>query len=259
MGEEFEDQDLSDAVFWGVRLNRARFRDADFTGVRAHHVFLNDVEIDGFVDGLVINGVDVTGFVNAHDPWQPLRGMLLPSSASEVAAAWNALSVTWSQTIEEATTLAPDHLEESVDGEWSFLETLRHLAFVSDKWILDPLSGAQWQAIGLPNTGSRSFPWPAIDLTSEPTLDDVLAVRRSQGEAIDLLVHGLRDDDLNRGVVVHENGHATALDCWHTLLEEEFEHRRYALRDLATLLPDRFEAAEVVTVATLESLPTATD
>lgn len=242
MGQEFEDQDLSDAVFWGVRLNRAMFRDVDFTGVRTHHVFLSDVEIDGFVDQLVINGVDVTDYVNAHDPWQPLRGMLLPSTASEVAAAWHAVSVAWAQTIDNARTLAPDELEESVNREWSFLETLRHLAFVSDKWILDPLSGAPWQAIGLPNTGSRDFPWPGIDPTSQPTLDDVLAVRRSQGEAIDQLVRGLRDDDLDRDVVVVENGQVTALDCWHALLEEEFEHRRYALRDLAALRPDRFSS-----------------
>jgi hypothetical protein len=239
MGEEFEDRDLSDAVFWGVRLNGAMFRDVDFAGVRTHHVFLTDVEIDGFIDGLVVNGVDVTDYVHAHDPWQPLRGMLLPTTASEVAAAWEALSVAWAKTIEEATTLAPEALEESVNGEWSFFDTLRHLVFVSDKWILDPLSGAPWQAIGLPNTGSRNFPWPGINLTSQPSLDDVLTVRRSQGEAIDQLVQGLRDDDLDRSVTVVENGHATALDCWHTLLEEEFEHRRYALRDLAILRPDQ--------------------
>ena len=246
MGVEFEDKDMSDAVFWGVHLNRATFRDVDFTGVRTHHVFLNDVEIDGFIDGLVINGVDVTDFVNQHDPWQPLRGMLLPTTASQVAAAWHALSTAWDETIEQATTLAPNHLEESVNGEWSFLDTLRHLVFVSDKWILDPLSGAQWRSIGLPNTGSRDFPWPGIDRTYQPTLEDVLAVRRSQGDAIAQLVGELKDDDLEVSVVIVENGQATALDCWHTLLEEEFEHRRYALRDLAALQPEQFSTTGTV-------------
>lgn len=235
MGEEFEDRDLSDAVFWGVNLRRATFRDVDFTGVRTHHVFLTDVEIDGFVDRLVVNGVDVTGFVNANDPWQPLRGMLLPSTASDVIAGWRAISAAWTQTIAEAIAMAPDQLEVSVGGEWSFLDTLRHLVFVSDKWILDPLSGAPWRAVGLPNTGSRDFPWPGVDLTSKPTLDEVLSIRQSQGQAIESLLRGLRDEDLDRSVVIRENGHATALDCWHTLLEEEFEHRRYALRDLAEL------------------------
>jgi hypothetical protein len=246
MGEEFEDQDLSDAMFWGVRLNRATFRDVDFTGVRTHHVFLTDVEFDGFVDRLVINEVDVTNYVDAHDPWQPLRGMLRPTTAAEVASAWQALSAAWTQTIAEATTQASGQMEESVNGEWSFLETLRHLAFVSDKWILDPLSGARWQAIGLPNTGSRNLGWPDVDLTLEPTLEEVLEVRRSQGEEIEGLVRELRDDDLDRDVTVLENGRATVLDCWHTLLEEEFEHRRYALRDLAELRPDHFSPTGAV-------------
>ena len=94
--------------------------------------------------------------------------------------------------------------------------------------------------MGLPNTGSRNFGWPDVDLTLQPTLDEVLAVRRSQGEEIERLVRELRDDDLDRDVTVLENERATVLDCWHTLLEEEFEHRRYALRDLAELVPDRF-------------------
>lgn len=236
MGTEFEDQDLTDAVFWGVDLSRATFRDVDFTGVRTHHVFLTDVELDGFIDRLVVNGVDVTDFVNGRDPWQPLRGMLLPSKAADVATAWAAMSAAWSETIEYAMAAAPDRLDESVDGEWSFIETLRHLAFVTDKWILGPLADASWRAIGLPNTGSRDFPWPGIDLTADPTLAEVLDVRSSQGDEIATLIDGLGDDDLDRTVTVLENGSVTELDCWRTLLEEEFEHRRYALRDLATLV-----------------------
>lgn len=236
MGTEFEDQDLADAVFWGVDLSRATFRDVDFTGVRTHHVFLTDVELDGFIDGLVVNGVDVTDFVNARDPWQPLRGMLLPSNAAEVSTAWAAMSEAWSETIAYAMASAPDRLDESVNGEWSFIETLRHLVFVTDKWILGPLADLSWQAIGLPNTGSRGFPWPGIDLTADPTLDEVLDIRASQETEIARLVDDLGDGDLDRTVSVLENGSVTALDCWHTLLEEEFEHRRYALRDLATLV-----------------------
>ncbi len=235
MGPEFEDQDMSEAVFWGVRLRRAMFRDVDFTGVRTHHVFLTDVELDGFIDRLVVNGVDVTDYVNAKDPWQPLRGMLLPSTSTEVATAWAAMSAAWAETIDHAVAHAPDRLDESVNGEWSFIETLRHLVFVTDKWILGPLVDTPWQPIGLPNTGSRDFPWPGIDLTSDPTLEEVLAVRASQAEAIGALIDGLRDGDLGRRVTVLENGSATELDCWHTLLEEEFEHRLYALRDLAEL------------------------
>jgi len=37
--------------------------------------------IHGFVERLIVNGVDVTDDVNANDPWQPLRGMLGPTNA----------------------------------------------------------------------------------------------------------------------------------------------------------------------------------
>jgi len=39
------------------------------------------------------------------------------------------------QTVERARLLPPDLLHESVDGEWSFIETLRHLVFATDSWI----------------------------------------------------------------------------------------------------------------------------
>ena len=41
--------------------------------------------------------------------------------------------------------------------------------------------------------------------------------------------------DFPREVEVLENGKATVLDCLQTVMEEEFWHNRYALRDLAVL------------------------
>ena len=69
MAEEFEGQDLSDAVFWGVDFSRARFRDANMTNVSISHAWLIDVDIDALVNHVTINGVDVTQYVNDHDPW----------------------------------------------------------------------------------------------------------------------------------------------------------------------------------------------
>ena len=60
MAEQFEFQDLSDSVFWGVDLQRATFRDVDLMGARISHARLANVVIDAEIDRLVINGVDVT-------------------------------------------------------------------------------------------------------------------------------------------------------------------------------------------------------
>jgi hypothetical protein len=37
----------------------------------------------------------------------------------------------WAETVRRARQLDPELLNESVAGEWSFIETLRHLAFAS--------------------------------------------------------------------------------------------------------------------------------
>lgn len=46
---------------------------------------------------------------------------------------------------------------------------------------------------------------------------------------------GVDAADFPREVEVLENGKVTVLDCLHTVMEEEFWHHRYALRDLAVL------------------------
>ncbi len=235
MHEEFEGVDLGGAVFWGVSLRGASFRDVDLTGSRAHRVLLEDVEIDAFLDGLVVNGVDVTDYVNARDPWQPLRGMLRPTDADSVRATWRETEAAWAQTIGEAAALSDAQRRQRVDGEWSFVETLRHLVFATDKWFTVPIAAGTFAAIGIPNSGSADFPWPGVDRDADPAYEDVLAVRRAQAEAIRRAVADLTDDELTREVEVLENGRVTVLDCWHTVFEEEFEHRRYALRDLARL------------------------
>ena len=82
MPEEFEG-DLAGAVFWGADLHGATFRDVDLTGARISHAWFVDVEIDALVDQLVVNGVDVTAYVNERDAWYPLRAMIRPSDPED--------------------------------------------------------------------------------------------------------------------------------------------------------------------------------
>jgi hypothetical protein len=123
--QEFEGVDLDGAVFWGVTLRGALFRDVDLTGARVFHAQLTDVDIDGIVERLVVNGVDVTDYVNAHDAWYPLRTMLRPADAIGMLAAWDELDRRWVATCERAFALGEAALHDSVNGEWSFRDTLR--------------------------------------------------------------------------------------------------------------------------------------
>ncbi|HQZ33077.1 MAG TPA: DinB family protein [Ilumatobacteraceae bacterium] len=236
MADEFEGKDFTDAVFWGVDLTNATMRDVNFTGARMKSVWMVDVDIDGLVDRLVVNGVDVTAYVNEHDPSYPLRGMLRPTDVACVRAALDALDAAWAATIDHARSLTEAQQHQSVNDEFSFVETQQHLVFGVDKWFSAPVLGHEtFHAIGLPNTGSRDFGWFGLDLGARPTLDETLAVRAEQSEQIRTFVDDLTVDDFSREVTVLENGTVPLIECFYTVFEESFEHHRYALRDLAQL------------------------
>jgi DinB superfamily/Pentapeptide repeats (8 copies) len=234
MPEEFEG-DLAGAVFWGADLTGAQFRDVNLTDATISHAWLVNVNIDALVDGLVINGVDVTAYVNERDPWYPLRSMLRPSTPSEMRATWAALEAEWAKTITVARTHGENALHESVNGQWSFVQTLRHLVFAMDKWFTSPVLGEPFHPIGHTNTGSADFPWPGLDATGTPSLVDALAVRHDRAARFRDYLDSVAVADFTRPIEVLENGTNPLQECLYTVFEEEFWHNRYATRDLAQL------------------------
>jgi hypothetical protein len=234
MPEEFEG-DLAGSVFWGADLTGAHFRDVNLTDVTISHAWLVNVDIDALVDKVVINGVDVTAYVNEHDPWYPLRALLRPSEPEGMRAAWAALENQWATTVDRALALPEGALAESVDGEWSFVQTLRHLVFAMDKWFTAPILGQPFEPIGLPNTGSLEFPWPGLEYDLTPSVVDALAVRADRATRFRDYLGSVTTADLAQTVEVLENGTCPVSECVHTVFEEEFWHLRYALRDLAQL------------------------
>jgi len=240
MPEEFEDRDLTEAVFWGVDLTRAHLRDVDLTGVTIRNGRLVDVDIDGVVERLTVNGVDVTAFVNERDRWFPLRTMLCPADAAGMLAAWDALERAWTGPLDLAATLSEAQRRTSVDGEWSLVDTLRHLVFAIDKWFTVPVLGApSFHPVGIPNSGSAHLEWPGLDPGADPTFDEVVAVRAERARELRRFLDAVGRDgaaaELDRTVEVLENGSAVVRDCIRVVLEEEFGHLRYAERDLARL------------------------
>ncbi len=234
MPEEFEG-DLAGAVFWGADLSGARFRDVNLTDARISHAWLVNVDIDALVDTVVINGVDVTEYVNERDPWYPLRAMLRPSNPEGMRVTWAALQDEWAKTVTLAKALPDDTLQESVNDEWSLVQTLRHLVFAMDKWFTAPILGERFHPIGLPNTGSADFPWPGLDDALAPSVADALAVRADRATRFRDYLATVATAEFTRPVDVLENGPHPVQECIYTVFEEEFWHNRYARRDLAQL------------------------
>lgn len=201
MPEEFEG-DLSEAVFWGADLSGARFRDVNLTDVKISHALLFNVDIDAMVDKLV---------------------------------AWATLEDEWAKTASRAQALPEARLHESVNGEFTFVETLRHLIFAMDKWFTSPVLGESFDPIGLPNTGSLGFPWPGLDYDLKPSVSEALAARADRATRFRDYLASVEGSDLTRPIDVLENGSNPLQDCIWTVFEEEFWHNRYALRDLEQL------------------------
>ena len=101
----------------------------------------------------------------------PLRTVLRVSDAESMRSGWAALGAAWDRTIAWAQRLPPDAVTASVDGEWSFVETLRHLVMAIDKWFTAPILGEPFDPIGLPNRGSQAFPFPGLDPAADPSFD----------------------------------------------------------------------------------------
>jgi hypothetical protein len=222
-------------VFWGADMRGARFRDVDLTDATISHALLVNVQIDALVERMVINGVDVTDYVNERDAWYPLRAMLRPTTPDEMRATWAELESTWASTITRAQQLPESTVQESVDGEFSFVETLRHLVFAIDKWFTVPVLGEPFHPFGLPNKGSLDFPWPGLDATASPSLAEVLEVRADRAQRIRERLASLSLADFATSVDVLENGPHPLQECLFTVFEEEFWHHRYAVRDLDRL------------------------
>lgn len=220
-------------------LRSARFVDSDFRGVRIVDSTVADVEISGWIDRLVVNGVDVTGYVSSElDRRHPERVQLRSiRDADGFRAMWNTVERLWS-------TVAVSDPDARVDGEWSYAETLRHLIFITDSWasrtILDQEN--PFHPYGLPQTAYRPADAATLglELDARPSYADVVAVRAERMATVRAIVDGLTDADLGRPVRLtpapgYPDEPRVVADCLATVLEEECDHYRYAVRDLDIL------------------------
>ncbi|WP_235509666.1 DinB family protein [Terrabacter sp. Soil811] len=243
-GATFEDVYLDGARLHDVDLRGASLRMVDLRGLRARDVWLEDVDITGDVGNLVINGVDVAPLIEAElDRRDPDRPKMRPTDAAGYREGWDVVERLWAGTVERARTFTPEQLHERVDGEWSFIETQRHLVFATDAWVCRALLGdpEPWDALDLPHDDMPDSPPVPRDRVARPTLDEVLALRADRMATVRRVVDGLTDDDLARttepvtaaGYPEPEPYAVTRI--LRTILNEEWQHRLYAERDLDTL------------------------
>jgi uncharacterized protein YjbI with pentapeptide repeats len=243
-GSVFEDVDLTRARFRDVDLTGADFRLVDLTGARIRGAALRNVDISGYTSNLRVNGVDVVPLVEAElNRRYPERARMRPSDADGFREAWDILERLWQPTVDRARGMAPELLHERVDGEWSFIETLRHLVFATDAWVRRAILGdpSPWDPLDLPHDEMPSEPSIPRDREARPSLDQMLALRADRMATVRQVLAGLTDAALaGRTVPVTEPGYPEPESfpvrrCLQAILSEEWEHRLYAERDFDLL------------------------
>src|SRR6202049_3530761 len=195
-GSRFEHTDLSGARLRAVALTDADFRAVDMNRVVMRGVELNDVAISGDIEHLTINGVDIGPLVEAElNKRYPLRPKMRPTDPAGFREAWDILERLWDETVENARRMPPELLHESVNGEWSFIETLRHLVFATDSWIRRAILGdsSPWHPLDLPWDEMEDTPGVPRDRDARPSLDTVLELRSARMATVRQVIDSLTD------------------------------------------------------------------
>ena len=244
LGARFEGVDLTGAEFTHVDLDGARFRGVNLRRVTITGSDLVDVTITaGDLEDVTINDVAIAPLVDAElDRRDPDRVLAHPDDAAGFRRGWAMLEQRWADTVAHARELPPDRLHVSVDGEWSFVETLRHLVFATQSWVGRGILGdpAPWHPLGLPwDEAPDAWDLPR-DRDARPTLDEVLAVRAEHQAMVRRVLEGLADAQLDTVPAVAHDAvwpppGESVRHCLGVVLDEEYAHRRYAERDLAVL------------------------
>ncbi len=235
--------DLHGARFLDADLCGARFVGADLSGAVMRGVSIDGADIDApwLLDGdgvLVVNGVDVAPYVEAElNRRFPGRADRRAADPDGLRAAWASLERTWAATLERVAAMPAGIVDIGVDGEWSFAQTLRHLVLATDAWLGRAILEVEQPFHPLGQAGPQAED-DGLDLSlftpGTPDYDEVLAARAGRvGMVRDFLASVTRAALATpRRNPWNPDYPETTLSCLHVILEEEWEHHRYAVRDL---------------------------
>ena len=249
-GIRVHDTSLSGSTFHhvsmvGVRiedatLERLHVREADLEGAVMDGVNLTGATITGDIGGLTINEVEIEPLVEAElNRRHPERPLLQADDAETMRRGWAWLVDAWAGTTAEALAHPESSLRLEVDGEWSFLQTLRHLVFATDCWFgVGVLGRTAYHPMGLAGT------WfdPAsggLDYERAWTVEEILAVRAERVAEVGAWLGSADDAALDARFTSPaempwpDPRERSARQCLHVILEEEWWHRRFMLRDMA--------------------------
>lgn len=222
-------------------LHGAEFRECDLTGARLIGVVMQDAVIDGLISNLVVNGVEVTGYVEAElDRRHPVRVLMRSEELADLREAARQLHAGWGATVERIRR-TPGIERGSVNDEWSAVQTMRHLVFVHDSWFRRCCLGSAelFTPMGIGTTVEPYRGAHGLDLSADPSLDEVVNVREGQAAELEAWLEEVTAEQLAALAPVPDDDvwppyarGRSVRQCLGTVLNETFEHHGFCVRDL---------------------------
>lgn len=172
--------------------------------------------------------------LNARFPGRELRK---PVTADEFRAAWPPVMNAWAAAVDRASSMPSGTVDIRVNDEWSFAQTVRHLVLATNAWLNGAILGeAQpFHPIGQPFSEYESDGYDmSIFVTTPPSWDEILEVRAAHQAMVTDFLASVTDDELAapRPNPWSEQHPVTVARSLRVILNEEWEHLRFALRDL---------------------------
>lgn len=239
---EFVDQDLA-----GARFIRSILAGAVMKGVYAPGL---NIDSPWLGEGaLVVNGIDVAPLVEAELCRRfPGRELKRAEEPEGLRAAWAAVERAWAAAVDRVKSMPEGAVDVSIDGEWSFAQTLRHLVFATDTWLGKAILRLPqpYHPLGQPNAEYETDGYDmSIFATEPPTFAEVLEVRAERQAMVRGFLATVTPELLAepRQAPWSPEHQDSVLQCLHVILEEEWEHLRFAMRDLDAQEKDAQEAA----------------
>ena len=225
-------------------LHGAEFRECDLTGARLIGVVMQDAVIDGLITNLVVNGVEVTEYVEAElDRRHPVRVLIRSEDPADLREASRQLHAGWADTIERIRR-TPGMERRSVNDEWSAVQTMRHLVFVHDSWFRRCCLGSTelFTPMGIGTTVEPYRGAHGLDLSLDPALDEIVSVREAQAAELEAWLDGVTAGQLAGRAPVPDDDvwppyarGRSVRQCLGTVLNEEWAHHGFCVRDLDKL------------------------
>jgi hypothetical protein len=131
-----------------------------------------------------------------------------------------------------ARSFSEEERHRRVDGEWSTVESLRHLVLIIDLWLSKAVLGDRdpFHPMGLPPTFMPpTLPGSSIDPDARPTFDEACDVLGGRLVTVRTYVEDLTPDELECPVNAHAKTVGGALNV---LFGEMTAHTRFIERDL---------------------------